>query len=136
MNQKHSVGPHEVEFEHDTGFIVMRQSGELTAEHAKQITAHFVGLGLDDKPTFLLIDNRNATGMTPEARKAFGESKVSRAGQKSYLGIFGGTFAFRVMANLVMTAMKLAGQDFVGTMAADEAAARAWLTKQKAEHGS
>jgi len=140
----------EVRYEADTGFVCLTQIGRLEGADARMIietmTAyHTQHIGLSE-PLYMLIDIRQATSMSPEARKIFAESqKDLSAEQRSSdsqrrLAIFGGSFALRSFANLLMEAMRLASRAFGAnadaglaewTVKVDEATARAWLTEER-----
>jgi hypothetical protein len=50
------------------------------------------------------------------------------------VAIFGGSLAFRTVARLVLKALMLVSKQTILTLEADEAEARAWLTKQRNAH--
>ena len=139
----------EIWHEADTGFICARIAGRMEKEDAVLLVGTITSFLTDvlgpRKPYYVLIDIRHATGVSPEARKFFGDApKASAAARELELGqraaIFGGSFAFRTLANLIMRALSVAkaltakGDERLEakwTMEADEGAARAWLTEQR-----
>lgn len=129
------VGPHRVEYEESTGFLKMTQNGVLEGGHADQIGEIFGKFTAGRNGIFVLADNTGAKGITPEARKRFGQKRtIVSADSTTYIAIFGSSFAFRAIANLVMTAIRLTGLNLNGTTAASESEARAWLEEKKQLH--
>ncbi|HVJ94582.1 MAG TPA: STAS/SEC14 domain-containing protein [Labilithrix sp.] len=99
------------------------------------------------EPWYVLVDIRQAGSLTPEVREAFADAEdtslETRALQNARrMAIFGGSFAFRTVAGLIMKALHLvqsapfssADSDHRGvrwTIEADEATARAWLLERQ-----
>lgn len=130
MSERIMVGPSDVRYEEDTGFIYVTHVGELDGPLAKELLAACRKFVTDpDGPVFMLADDRRATGMTSDARKTFSDSPP--VGGTLYLAVFGGSFAFRVVCNLVFKAMTFSSTQLVGVMVSDEAEARAWLNKKR-----
>ncbi|HVJ92558.1 MAG TPA: hypothetical protein VM580_22305 [Labilithrix sp.] len=134
MTDERSIGPHEISYEADTGFIVFSMHGALEARHAQELrkitleyeTGYFPG-----KPGFTLVDCRKATGVTGEARKVLAEQGKEEP-YESYLALYGGSFAFRAVINLVLKAVRLAGSaKLVAAAIGSEEEARTWLREQK-----
>ena len=121
-------------FEEDTEFLcVVYPAGRLEGETARELMEKLIPyqVGRGKEPSFILVDARHLTGISPEARKAFGEARFSDARGLSYIATFGGSFAFRALANLVIKALMLVSKQMVLTLEVDEAAARAWLAEHR-----
>ena len=112
----------------DTGFFHCVQNGTMTEEDAVEMLAIFARHARPGDPVFALADDRNATAMTPGARKVFATQKLD---EEIYLALFGGSFAFRVVVTLFLKVMSLAKPKFTGVVVADEAEGLAWLKERK-----
>ncbi|HVJ93398.1 MAG TPA: STAS/SEC14 domain-containing protein [Labilithrix sp.] len=140
-------------YEAETGFICVVQVGQMEEADAilimNTIESYLSNHLGRTEPYYILVDIRKATGVSPSARRAFADSrKASAAAQANegprHIAIFGGSFAFRTFANLLMSALRLAQlasfakPDQPGTqewtVEADEAAARDWLAGQRRIH--
>lgn len=131
MNQTHTFGTHIISREEETGFIVLKQRGGLTGDEARVVMAHIEKWLKPAEPLLMLSDSSEATAMSPEARAVFGE--IGQTKRSSFVAIYGSSFQMRVVSNLLLTAMRMLGQNTVGRFEKDEATARAWLTEQKAK---
>lgn len=129
MSNSIAVGPHEVRYEPDTGFVFVRHEGVLEAADAPALLDACAKFARPGEPVFMLADDRRATGITPEARRILSSS--GNVGDRLYLAIFGGNFAFRAIANLVFKAMTISSKKMIAVMVSDEAEAREWLVKQQ-----
>ena len=146
----------EISYEADTGFICVTMVGRLEAADAillmDTITSYLtIYLGRIE-PYYILVDVRLADGLSAEARKAFADSDKSNADVQANTGprrlaIFGGSFAFRSFATMLLTTLKVA--QFAARTAnvdvpaggewnfeANETAARAWLADQRRADGA
>ena len=137
MSQRAKVEELVVRYEPDTGFIcVIYPPGRLEEAGAiyisETITRYHLELGGGD-PAFVLTDNRHLTGISPEARKWFVEARNKEGAHnaKTYLAVFGGSFATRTFGTLLMKALMLVSDKLIATVESDEETARAWLSAQK-----
>ena len=127
---KDAIGPHEIWFEPDTGFIGVVQVGTLDGAHATSMVEHLAEYAKrSGGATFVIGDDRRAMGLTREARSVFVSSDVVRS--ECHVALFGASFAFRAVVNLFVKALTLTGSKFVIHAEADEAKARAWLAEQR-----
>ncbi|HVJ90041.1 MAG TPA: hypothetical protein VM580_09565 [Labilithrix sp.] len=128
MTAEESTFKHEWEFEQDTGFIVARTNGVIAGPDAVK----YIELYKRDVPPgeagFMLCDNRNATGNSPEARKIF--AKEWDPGEV-YLAVFGSSFSYHALTNLFLAGLKLMRPLITGKSFGSESEARAWLTEQR-----
>lgn len=126
----YQIGPHSLRYERDTDFFVLKQVGVLDESHALRILELFDELNPRIEAPFVIADNSESTSITPAARRAFDRAR-GLTGPSAYVATFGGSATFRAAAVLLFTALKLVGLGVDGTSAADEAAARAWLTRKR-----
>ncbi|HVJ93831.1 MAG TPA: hypothetical protein VM580_28775 [Labilithrix sp.] len=133
MGEKKSVGPHQLWYEEETGFVCFVHNGTLN-EHELEELGEFVNscrARVPGEALFLLADDRKATGVSHDARKSIATSPSFHVGT-TYVGIFGASFALRVVLNLFFKAIALSSSPSATMFAADdEAEARAWLAQQK-----
>ena len=98
MNESTKMGPHEVRFEADTGFIFVIQDGVLDAGEATLLSKAVKTYGdrSPGEPVFVLADGRKSTGVSREARQvvATGESSLDEA----FVALFGTPLAIRVIS--------------------------------------
>ena len=85
------------------------------------------------EPDFFLADWREATGVTNEARKVLATRDVRR--DDIFIVAFGASFGFRVVANLIFSAIGLlSSTKVVASFKSTEPEARAWLVEKKAAY--
>lgn len=124
------IGESVVRYEPDTGFIFVAQVGTFDEATAPLLLEAVRRFTKPNTPTFLIADGRRGTGISSEARKIFTQSDAM--GERLYLAVYGASFAFRVIVNLVFKAVSFTSSDqLIAVMVSDEAEARAWLTKKK-----
>ncbi|HVJ94191.1 MAG TPA: hypothetical protein VM580_30595 [Labilithrix sp.] len=133
MIERTQVGTHAIWTEDEEGLICLLQSGLAVEAHAVKLTevlaAHAVTM-VPGEPYFILADWREATGVTKDARKAIATAEIRR--EDIYLAAFGASFAFRVVANLVFSAINLLSSSrVVVTFKATESESREWLREQR-----
>lgn len=133
MSKVRQLGQHTVSLEEETGFVVFKHVGELSAQEAQAVMDAIFEWLKPEEPLFMLSDSTQAKSMSPEARAVFGRATGIK--RKSYVAFFGSSFQMRVISNLLLTAMRLIAGDTIGSFEADEAKARAWLTEKKQAHG-
>jgi hypothetical protein len=139
MSSEGKVERSAVRYEPETGFIcVVYPPGRFEEDMARDVIANIMEHHRSEcpgQPAFLLIDARYVTGISPEARKVVASARYEDPRNldetKTYLANFGGSFAFRALANLVVKALMLVSTEMIATVEADEASARAWLSEQR-----
>ena len=132
----------DVWYEPETRFICIRYApGKIQESHARRLTEtvkrYLREHCAEADAVYFLVDIRHASGMSAEARKAFAESAGRQNNEMFrghfFVGIFGGSLAFRVFLNMLMKALRGVSNRVIGTLEADEASARAWLNERKME---
>ncbi|HVJ88870.1 MAG TPA: hypothetical protein VM580_03640 [Labilithrix sp.] len=127
---RREIGPHEVWFEPEAGFVGSIQNGRLEEEHATELVAYFSTHSNDgDGSTFLILDARKATGHSADARNVFMGSEVLR--KDFHVAMFGPSFALRSFINVITKGLVLTGYKISMHAAADEESARAWLRGER-----
>ena len=130
-------GALEVRYESDTDIVVVVYPPGKIEEDAARIVIEELTRFMTEKrgePAFVLVDARHLTGITSEARRAFGGSGVEArkmAESPSYISAFGGSLVYRTLSNLLIKAVMLMSPHTVMRLDADEAASRAWLNEQR-----
>ncbi|HVJ90679.1 MAG TPA: hypothetical protein VM580_12810 [Labilithrix sp.] len=82
------------------------------------------------EPPFLLVDNRQSTGFTSDARPALANHPLARA--EVCAAMWGATFAVRTFINLIYRALALAtGAKSVTKAFVSEEEASRWLVEQQ-----
>lgn len=136
MGNEASVKQVEVWYEAATGFIVVAYPPGIMDKTAavrlgdllNPLLVETTGRG---EAVFVLINQRHATGMSMDARKVLAEAGRTQLPmlKQAYVASFGGSVAFRVLANLII---RLFGSKRLQVrMESDEETARAWLTTQR-----
>ncbi|HLM75070.1 MAG TPA: hypothetical protein VK459_20310, partial [Polyangiaceae bacterium] len=124
--------------DHVVGFeppdlCVVRFGETLAYEDGRAVYEEELRLAEEHGAIFVLSDLRGVRSITAEARKIAAELKAS----PQILGVanFGVSFRIRVLAKLVVTLRRLAGQQIEGFlyMGVDEADARAWIAERRLE---
>lgn len=123
------IGPHRILCGEDMYFA--RFVGDLTAEHMPALRdlnqRYFERNGY----VLILVDASRATTMTPEARRLNAEYRRDLK-YVSATAIFGTSLIITALAGLLYNAARLlSGQNVVHSFFTSEAAARAWLDKQR-----
>ncbi|HVJ94359.1 MAG TPA: hypothetical protein VM580_31440 [Labilithrix sp.] len=133
MIERTQFGTHTIWTEEETGFICFVQNGtfsEADAISVLEILAKHGETTAPGEPVLFLADYRTASDVTHGARKVLANAPLR--GAPVFYGAFGASFAFRVAANLVFSAMMLISRSKITLqMEAEEAEARAWLNQQK-----
>lgn len=129
------IGRHSVAYEPSTGFFLVCQVGELSESDAVGLLAAFDELNPSGVPPFVLCSGFEASSITPAARKAFQRERAT-SGPTAFVAFYGGSRLYRAAAILLTTALKLTGLGVEASMEADEAAARAWLTRKQEARAS
>ncbi|HVJ92619.1 MAG TPA: hypothetical protein VM580_22615 [Labilithrix sp.] len=133
MFERTKIGEHEMWFEPDAGILHLVTCGMLNGEEATKLSELVVAFRSDldpQEPTFILVDNRKSTGITKDGRLAMAESSNSLTAP-SVTAVFGGSFALRALVNLIFKGIALTSDKTLLHYAADEAAARAWLSERQ-----
>lgn len=125
------IGKHTVRYEPETGFICVAHVGDMSFEDTMALKDAFERLSQPGKPVFTIADATQATGTSPEARKAF----TTGSEAKYYLASFGANFAYRAIMNLLFKAISLKMKNFVTHAFGTEAEAREWLAAQQRREG-
>ena len=145
--------PFDVWYEPDTHFICIRYApGKVQESHAKRLTETVLRYlrehCAEAEAAYFLVDIRDVSGMSAEARKVFADAAAGTTGQEDnalarlhfFIGTFGGSFTFRVLLTMLIKALQGVSKQIVGTVEADEGSARAWLTERRqsalAAHGA
>jgi len=113
------IGRHQIRYEPETGFICLRSRGIVDAQHVEQMLA-VVEAYAGDEPAFVLADDREVAGLTKDARALL----AKRVGRESYVATFGGSFAFRAIANVIVRGLQLLADGFHFSSEPDERTAR------------
>ena len=119
---------HEFRHESETGFLYFVHNGTMTSQDATTMLSFYKEQVSAGDAGFIIADNRKAKTITSEARKVCVNAGLPG---EIYLALFGGSFAFRGVAQLLFSAMKMTTGSFEGTAVVDEAEARAWLTEKR-----
>jgi hypothetical protein len=128
-----TIGPHDIRYEAETGFIVFQTRGVVDSQHSKEILEFFsLCAQRSGVPPFVLVDCRDATTVTAESRSIFSASEIMREG--CHCSMFGASFAFRTVITLFTKALTLTGSDFITNSVADEPTAREWLADKRREY--
>ena len=125
-----TIGPHELRYERDSGFIVLVHHGVLEPAHIVELTEtmdRWVDRYQPGGALFIVVDVRNSGGITSEARERAAVSGLRNA--ESYVAVFGASFAIRVVLNLVFKAIALTSKTSFFTIKGTEEEARAWLAE-------
>ena len=135
MIERTQIGRHAIWTE-DDGLVCLLQNGvfvEAEATRMAELIAAHAETTVPGEPYFVLADWRAATGVTNEARKVLATGDGRR--EDMFVAAFGASFAFRVVANLVISAMMLLNRSkVVASFKANEEEARAWLGEKKATY--
>ena len=126
MVERAKVAEHEFRFEPESGLIHIVQNGSMTEDDVVQMLTHtesWERLLAPGAPALYLVDSRNATGITSEARKVVAKASDARKSD-AYCAIFGAGFAVRVVLNLVFKAMALTSNKTMTRFALTESEAR------------
>ncbi|HVJ93909.1 MAG TPA: STAS/SEC14 domain-containing protein [Labilithrix sp.] len=133
MTNEIQIGEHSVCFESDTGFSVLRCRGKVDESEAIAINDAVIKNYLErvgrGQSFFCLVDVRHLTSVTPEARRAIANG--GRMGERACVAVVGGSFAIRVLLNLILKAMLLASDQLVAVAVPEEDEARAWLAERR-----
>ena len=125
-----SVSPRsEMRSEAESGFLVLVVDGAITEDDARRLIAFYENHVPRGKTAFILADNRRGSSINFGARRAFSTASI---GELYYAG-FGGSFGFRVIANLLLKGVALVSP-LHATVVSTEAEARAWLNAEKRAH--
>ena len=145
-DERSGLGAVAVHEEADTGFLVFAARGNVHAAQARRVLTaiylHIAKLPHSGDPHFVLIDIRGLTGVSADARHVFASAMKASGGFRSpgVIATFGGSSALRLLANGILTAMKLVrplSRTSVSdeySVHADEQAARAWLAHRKLQY--
>ncbi|HVJ88214.1 MAG TPA: hypothetical protein VM580_00320 [Labilithrix sp.] len=131
--ERFRAGNHSLFYERHSGLVCLVHVGtmngaEMTAV-ADQI-AEYQGRYFPGEPPFMLVDNRQATGFTLDARHALSQHRLPR--DEVYAALWGASFAVRTVINLVFKALSIATNAKSAAMAVgSESEARAWLNEQR-----
>jgi hypothetical protein len=132
MTDVKRIGDHVVGFE-APDLCVVRFGETLAYEDGLAVYEEELRLAEEHGAIFVLADLTGVRSITAEARKIAAELKTS----PQILGVanFGVSFRLRVLAKLVVTLRRLAGQQIDGLlfMGASEADARAWIAERRLE---
>jgi len=135
MSERFQIGSHQVWFEADVGLVCHSYRGVVREDEMEEVfdvTLRLVEAATPLAPPFLLTDGRNATLLSAGARRVMGQrAKTIREG---YCAVYGTSFGLRAILNLVFKAQSLASPGLVTWFAADEAAARVWLTQRRGKY--
>jgi len=133
MGEKRYIGPHEIWFEAETGFVVIVQCGRVEEEHAQELAETFAAYrrNAQGEPAFILSDSRRATGVSSEARRIF--MKDSRWNDfEGYLVVIGASFLMRTLSNMLFKAAEVSSRSkLTAICVATEEEGRAWLSEQQ-----
>ncbi|MFO0578634.1 MAG: STAS/SEC14 domain-containing protein [Polyangia bacterium] len=123
------IGPHRIECSEDLYFA--RFIGDLTAEHMPALRDLNCRYFERNGYVLILVDASRATTMTPEARRLNAEYRRDLK-YVTATAIFGTNLLVTALAGLLYNAAKrLSGQSVEHAFFTSEAAARAWLDKQR-----
>lgn len=132
MSEDTMIGESVIRYEPDTGFIFVAQVGEVDAARAAELLEAVRQMRGSASAVYMITDGRRGTGINAEARKVFSRGEPIPA--HIYVAMFGATFGFRAIVNLVFKAISFISDQVTPVMVANEAEAREWLTKKKAAH--
>lgn len=135
MSDKINIGGVEAWFEAETGFICIVYPPGVTDEAMamagiKATRAYTAPLSSRGEAAFILVDHQLTTSATAAARKVYAMAAREEKGTR-YVVSISTSFAIRAIGNVVMRALSLVQRDVIGAVAADEKAAREWLTEQR-----
>ena len=124
-NQFIAIGPHRMGEDGDIGIIMVQ--GVLEAEHLSMMQPRSVAMYRRHGYVLTVIDARNATAMTPEARRV-GAELNRKTPMVSASAIYGASLLTRTLATLLWRAVALLPPGHAElTFCKTEAEARAWL---------
>ncbi|HVJ91141.1 MAG TPA: hypothetical protein VM580_15165, partial [Labilithrix sp.] len=124
----------EICIEPETHFICVTLLGRIQKADAlmlmQTITAHVSNFQEKPDPYYILVDIRRANSLTADARKAFADSANTSPKTRSLqnarrIAVFGGSFAFRTLTQLILKALSVAHLA-AGSRNADEPAGGRW----------
>jgi len=117
-----------VRYEADTGFLyVFHEQGPVDKAAALSIIEDFEKYARPNEPAFILTDQRNATTITADARKAIAALPLPRG---AFFAGFGASFTVRVLNSLLARGLAFLSP-VVATYWSTEEEARAWLAEKR-----
>lgn len=136
MPETYRVGKQSTYFE-EPDIIFMKMVGDVSAEEGLAINTKHTEYAEGRSRVFYLIDFSELESIPAPVRKA--ASETIKEFPLEGLAIFGAPLKARVLAKLILTAMKLfKGQDAAGAPVVfldNEEEARAWIDKRRTELG-
>ena len=127
------IGKHASWYDSETGFICLSHVGVMNGAEMLAIadwTAECVRKHHPGEPPFQLVDNRQSTGFTSDARPALANHPLART--EVYAAMWGASFGVRTFINLIYRALALAtGAKSVTKAFVSEDEASRWLVEQQ-----
>lgn len=99
------VGKHELASEGEFVHLVFR--GELDLAGVEGVRAMCQGVMRAEGRCFILVDLRELSGITSEARRSVGEWRKADGAPATAAALFGASFAVRVLVTLMQNAVRL-----------------------------
>ncbi|HVJ93044.1 MAG TPA: hypothetical protein VM580_24755 [Labilithrix sp.] len=127
MTDKPATFKHEWLYEPEAGFIKFVQHGTIDEPDAVEIIRLWQRDVPLDEAGFILIDTRNASNLTVEARQLFSKGTPVEV----YIAAYGSSVLYRVILTMLFKALTVLLPHFVGDMFSDEVPAREWLTTKR-----
>lgn len=133
MVETQHVGPHATWFE-EPDLVALRLNGPVTLEESEALASVQEEMVRGRENVYMLVDMSDFGGGTPAGRKITSEA-LTRMPVRG-VAICRAKLTARVMAKLVLASVKLFRKDesrFPIEFFDDEAAARGWIAKRRAE---